>query len=180
MLQECSQNITVTEASSYSEAFDMFSRNGPFDLVLLEPGMPGMGPLDGLDAVRRCTQARIVVLSGIEDRTTIRAVLGRGVAGYIPKRLGLAAIGSALQLVLAGETFVPSLLFDAPDVAPRGLVALLTNREREVLALLRDGLSNKGIARHLNLSEVTIKTHLSSTFRKLGVQNRVQAARMAP
>ncbi len=180
VLRGCSSDITVIEASSSAESFDVLSGDISFDMVLLEPGMPGMGPLDGLDAVRRRTGAQVVVLSGIEDRATIRAILGRGVAGYIPKRLGLEAIGSALRLVMAGETFIPSLLFDAPEAAPHGPAALLTIREREVLALLRDGYSNKSIALHLNLSEVTIKTHLSSTFRKLGVQNRVQAARMAP
>jgi DNA-binding NarL/FixJ family response regulator len=179
MLRHCVPEADVVEAANYSDAFGILAEGGDVHLVVIEPGMPGMEPLDGLDAIRRQTSGLIAVLSGIEDRATIRAVLGRGIAGYISKRLGMAAITSALRLVLAGETFVPSLLLDEPETTPRGAVSVLTPRERTVLSLLRDGHSNKGIARHLNLSEVTIKTHLSNTFRKLGVRNRVQAAQLA-
>ncbi len=177
VLRQCAPEADVIEASSYDGALDILAKDGPFHLVVVEPAMPGMQPLDGLDAIRRLTSGLVVVLSGIEDCAIIRAVLARGLAGYIPKRLGMAAITSALRLVLAGETFVPSVVFHEPEQTLSGIGAALTPRERTVLSLLRDGHSNKGIARQLNLSEVTIKSHLSNTFRKLGVHNRVQAAR---
>ncbi len=171
--------VDVAEAASYREVLDRLAAGPDVALVILDLCMPGMGALDGLDAVRRAYGGRLAVLSAIEDRATVKAVLAKGVAGYIPKRLGLDAIGSALRLILAGETFVPALMLADPELgAGRHDSSTLTGREREVLALLRDGLSNKGIARQLNLSEVTVKTHLSNAFRKLGVHNRVQAARV--
>ena len=177
--QQFEADVGVLEAASYREVLDHLAAGPDVDLVILDLCMPGMGALDGLDAVRRAYGGRIAVISAIEDRGTVKAVLARGVAGYIPKRLGLEAIGSALRLTLAGETFVPSLMLADPEIgASRHVSSSLTGREREVLALLRNGLSNKGIARQLNLSEVTVKTHLSNAFRKLGVHNRVQAARV--
>ncbi len=167
--------VDILEAANYAEVVAIAATSAAVDLVTLDLCMPSLPPLEGLDLVRSRCSSRVVVISGIEDHGTIRAALSRGIAGYIPKRLGMGAIASALRLVMAGETFIPSLLFDQAEAVPR-VVSNLTGREREVLALLRDGLSNKGIARRLNLSEVTIKTHLSSAFRKLGVSNRVQAA----
>ncbi len=175
--RQCDPDVEILEAASYDEVVAI-ATTAAVDLVTLDLCMPALPPLEGLDLVRSRCSSRVAVISGIEDRSTIRAVLSRGVAGYIPKRLGLSAIASALRLILAGETFVPSLLLEDDGPIPR-VASNLTGREREVLALLRDGLSNKGFARRLNLSEVTIKTHLSSAFRKLGVTNRVQAAQFS-
>lgn len=178
VLSECAPDKMVIDTANYDNTFNAIRSASDCFLVIIEPAMPGMEPIHGLDSVRDATKAPVVVLSGIEDHGTIRTMLSRGIAGFIPKRLGMKAISSALCFILGGETFVPSLLLDEPEQLPRMFGTRLTPREQQVLSLLRDGLSNKGIARRLNLSEVTIKSHLSSMFRKMGVQNRVQAVRL--
>ncbi|MBI5165462.1 MAG: response regulator transcription factor [Magnetospirillum sp.] len=174
----------VHEGASFADAVSVAGRLPELDLLVLDLHMPDMEALAGLKAVRAVYAGPIAVLSMSEDIKTITSVMAEGVSGYLPKRLGIPAIVSALKLVLAGEVFVPSSAFSfpgAPAAAKReetpGADGGLTQREREVLALLAEGLSNKGIARRLALSEVTIKTHLGNVFRKLGVENRVQAVR---
>ena len=137
-----------------------------------------------------CPGVPVVILSGTYDRKLVLDALVRGAHGYIPKNLGGKAMLSALQLVLSGEKFVPSLILEddeqpAPGRSGGGDVPLdnpihrLTRRERDVLAVLVEGHPNKEIARQLGLQEVTIKVHLKGVFRKLGATNRTQAVRIA-
>lgn len=167
--------VEVLDAPGFSEMMDVLKAAPDLSLLVVDLDMAAPGPLEGVDAIRRVWPGRLAVLSAFDDHTTIGTLLAKGVAGFIPKRLGLEAVSSALRLMLAGETFVPAVMLSVRKPTDR---ASLTDRERQVLDLLRDGLSNKGIARQLNLSEVTVKTHLSNAFRKLGVHNRVQAARL--
>lgn len=174
--------VTVHEAGGLPEVLTLLGSVGKVDLLVLDLRMPGMDGLEGLRHVRQSyPDIPTVILSSMVDRDQMLETINLGAAGYIPKHLSGAAMISALKLVLSGERFLPSLLLtpDQPDQpANSGPIAgKLTPREREVLALLREGLPNKVIANRLNLSEVTVKSHLFSIFRKLGVQNRVQAAR---
>jgi len=154
-------------------------------LVVLDLKMPGMA---GAVGIRRIKEAHppvpVVILSAVVDRLQVVESINNGASGYIPKRLSGAAMLSALQLVLAGERFVPYLALaadegDDAELPPQHAASLsrLTRREKEILTLLKDGLSNKAIAGCLKINEVTVKSHLCSIFRKMGVQNRVQAIR---
>ena len=186
-LMQLSDNTELYEAGSLDEALDTLDRIEGIRLVLLDLRMPGMTVAHGLPAIReRTPQARVAVLSGVTERKQILEAMGLGAAGYIPKRLSAQAMLSALRLIIAGERYVPAALLEEPAQPAPGSSGesdtterALTAREREILNLLREGLSNKLIARRLNVSEVTVKSHLCHVFRKLGVQNRVQAARFA-
>jgi DNA-binding NarL/FixJ family response regulator len=101
----------------------------------------------------------------------------------VPKNLSSEAMLSAFRLVLAGEKFIPSDLY--PNAIGSGKqdsdnpLQRLTEREREVLAKVLEGLTNKEIARDLNISEITVKLHARSIYRKLGARNRAQAVKIA-
>lgn len=179
-LQRLSEDVDLIEAETFGGIIEKLERaDGAVDLCILDLRMPDMDPMSGLEAVAAAFPGmKVAVLSSITDQRTIKEALNRGARGYIPKKLNAESIISALRLVLAGETFVPSLLFGSRDARSEHHTDDLTNRERHVMALLREGMSNKGIARRLNISEVTVKTHLTNAFRKLDVQNRVQAARV--
>lgn len=184
-LMQLADGAEVYEAGNFDEVLDTLERVDGIRLVLLDLRMPGMTVAHGLPALRqRHPQARVAVLSAVTERKQILEAMNQGAAGYIPKRLSAQAMLSALRLIIAGERYIPAALLEEPsrsmsspygepDSSERGLTA----REREILDLLREGLPNKLIARRLNVSEVTVKSHLCHVFRKLGVQNRVQAAR---
>lgn len=181
--------VEVLEAGSYPELFETIEKRGPVDLALVDLRMPGMDGFRGLQTLRqRWPEIRVAVLSSMTDRKVILDALAAGAVAFIPKRLSAGAMLSALRLVMTGERFIPAMLLgtDNSDLRPKAANAddhetagMLTQREKEILRLLRDGLPNKAIARQLNVSEVTIKSHLCHVFRKLGVQNRVQAARLS-
>jgi DNA-binding NarL/FixJ family response regulator len=154
------------------------------DLVILDLGMPGMNGLAGLDAARRhFGEVPVVVISGSTARDDVVGALERGAAGYIPKTLSSDAMLKALELVISGESYLPAILLkpdagEAGESAAAGFSAL-TAREREVLELLTEGLSNRQIAERLAVQEVTVKAHLQPVYRKLGVANRTQAVTLA-
>ncbi|WP_029007851.1 LuxR C-terminal-related transcriptional regulator [Azospirillum halopraeferens] len=182
-LLELGKNVDVYEAGTFGEVLEVLSSVSDIRLLLLDMRMPGMDGPAGIRMIReRFPTLPIAVLSSVTDRRTILTTLAQGVSGFIPKRLSAQAMVSALRLIIAGERYVPAALIeeDRASMAENdGPERNLTTREREILDLLREGLSNKLIARRLNVSEVTIKSHLCHVFRKLGVQNRVQAARFA-
>lgn len=183
-LKDLATQVTVFEAGSFPEAFAVIDREQPLDLALLHLSLPGMNWAAALGALRqRWPAQKVAVLSSVSDRRLVLDALNLGIVGFIPKHLGAAALVSALQLILAGEKFVPAVLIPGVPAndpgRPPAADSPLTRRERDVLRLVRDGLPNKAIARALRVSEITVKSHVCHIFRKLGVQNRVQAARLA-
>jgi DNA-binding NarL/FixJ family response regulator len=146
-----------------------------------------MNGFQGLTTIKETYPSiRCVILSAVADRDHVLESIRIGAEGFIPKSLSGAAMVSALQLIMSGERFIPAMLVDynsrqsnsAVDRLPEELIAKLTPRERDILRLLREGLPNKMIATRLDVSEVTVKSHLGNVFRKLQVQNRLQAMRM--
>lgn len=160
------------------------------DLVLLDLGLPDVAGLDAIDTMRDALPGvPVVVLSGTIDRDVVTRAIDRGARGYIPKNLPPAQIWSALALVMSGAVYVPDLVvggggapvagvpsagspWSAADIlAARGL----TGRQRDILRSLVEGLSNKEIARRFDLSEPTVKAHVSAVLRALNVGSRTQA-----
>ena len=181
-IERLADDAAVIVASSFPEAFALAERDTALDLVILDLRMPGMNGLEGLTRMRGLRPSTpVVIISGLARPQDITDAMAAGAAGFFPKTLTGAALVSAVRLVLAGERFVPST-----DHAGNGAdgearvedeaTSSLTTRERQVLDLLTKGMSNKEIARQLELQEVTIKLHVRGICRKLGAKNRTQAA----
>lgn len=160
-----------------------------FDLILVDLFMPGAS---GFDLVRKvCSEqidAKIIVLSASLDVAHMRKALSLGASGYIPKSVGTAVMLSAIQLVISGGVYIPEELLKLSITDPSEMISKtdngnqrpqLSNRQRQVLNCLVQGMSNKEIARELNLSEHTTKTHVATVFKILGVSNRTKAANLA-
>ena len=163
------------EASDAQGALGLVDAHPDLDLLLVDLRMPGANGLETIRALRaRAPQVPLVVVSADEDPVQVSALIGLGVAGYLPKSDPPAVIVSAVRLVLAGGTYVPPRLLaagaGAGDEAPE-----LTPRQLEVLRLLAQGLPNKAIANALGVSEGTVKVHLIAVFRALNVRNRTAA-----
>lgn len=172
----------IVEVASIDELYVALREStAPFDLFLIDYKMPGMAVGTVSDLVRDVPGTPIAIISGSAQSAEIKAAIEAGARGYIPKTATGERLAHALKLILAGGTSVPTeLLFEKiPADDASGWVALLSQREREVLRGVGRGLSNKEIGRELNLAEVTIKLHLRSLFRKMGARSRADAAVMA-
>jgi len=169
----------VDVADGLEGAMALVPGPGAADLVLLDFRMPGMETLNGLARMRARARCPVAILSGTAPPDVARRALRAGAAGFLPKTLAPQALIAAVREMLAGGIYKPCdfLHSDADRAAQERLG--LTAREREVLAGLFDGKSNKEIARDLDIMEVTVKLHLKSLNRKLGARNRTQAAMIA-
>lgn len=147
------------------------------DVALLDIEMPGANGLDAAQALReRLPSCRVVILTTFGRSGYLRRAIASGAVGFLLKDAPAATLAGALRRVMAGERVVD------PELALTALSAgtnPLTGRERDVLAAALDGSSVAAIAGHLALSEGTVRNHLSTAIQKLGVHNRVEAARLA-
>ncbi len=173
----------VGEASSGQEAIDRSHELMP-DVILMDVRMPG---LNGLEATRRIKEempyVRIVILTVSEDDEDLFAALKSGAQGYLLKNIDPEDLIACIHQVQRGEApLAPPMAskilreFSAPPTRPG---PALTQRERQVLELVARGDANKEIARHLQISENTVKNHLRNILEKLHLQNRVQAVMYA-
>lgn len=177
--------LEVIEASDYIQALAAVRADGSVDVGLVDLNMPGMDGFSGIEALKRvCPDLHLVVVSASEHPNDVRRALGSGAHGYISKSSPSAAMLEAIRLVLSGETFISPGLEVPEGLGGAGgdadaLRQALTPRQRDVLAMLRQGKSNKEIARDLDLAEITVKLHVTAILRALGVENRTQAAIVA-
>jgi two-component system, NarL family, nitrate/nitrite response regulator NarL len=174
--------VVVLEASNIQAALDKLALEGPVDLLVLDLQMPGMSELDGFFAVRRRhPNLPIVIVSGVNDPRTIRALLDGGARGYIPKLASSEQLMEGLRRVLRGEVYLPDALFipDPETTASNAESGPLTSRQLQILPLLAEGMPNKRIAEALGVTEGTVKQHLKDLFRRLNARNRTQAVKEA-
>ncbi|MEK6229386.1 MAG: response regulator transcription factor [Actinomycetota bacterium] len=168
----------VGVAADGAEALDLCRLNVP-DVVLMDLDMP---VVDGIEATRRVhaewPQTAVIVLTAFSDRSRIMGALEAGACGYLLKDVDAEEVAEGIRAAARGESPLDPraarTILDARS-APDPLAGL-SKREREVLGLLVEGLPNKLIARRLEISEKTVKSHLTQIFRELGVTDRTQAA----
>lgn len=163
-------------------------RDQPVDVVLLDVRMPGLDGLATLEELRGWqTRPRVIVLTTFNTDDYVVRALKLGADAFLLKDADPARLVEAIQRVAAGENVLApdvtrtliTVATDAPaagDPSARALVAALTEREREVAVLMTQGLTNNQIGTRLHLSLASVKSHLTSMFVKLGVDNRVSAA----
>lgn len=172
-------DITVVgEAGDGAQAVELVAELAP-DVLLLDLRMP---VLDGLGALERLSGAttRIVVLTSVSDPSDVGPAMRAGAAGFLYKDVDPPALVQAVRAVHGGQVLLAPEAAEAMLSSRGGGAAPapvpLTEREREVLALIAAGRSNREIARSLAVAEKTVKTHVSNVLMKLGVQDRTQAA----
>lgn len=167
------------EAENCEAAFAEAAAHADIDLILLDLALPGMNGLDGLLRFRElCPTSPVVLLSANESSSIIVDGLRRGAHGFIPKSSSPEVMAAALQVILAGGTYLPAIGVMSPVTVPDERWAL-TARQREVLGLLVRELSNKEISEALGMRVNTVRVHVAAILRILGVENRNDAARTA-
>jgi len=185
LLRQGRPDAEVLQARDAHEGLGLVDLHEDIEVVVLDLVMPG---LDGLEAIaefgRRRPALPLIVLSSSEDPHMARQAIAQGALGYVPKSADPRTLLSAIALVLNGELYVPPLILNGGGAArpPPRLgdgetdVGQLTERQVDVLRLISDGQSNKAIAIALDLSENTVKVHVTAIFKALRVINRTQAA----
>jgi DNA-binding NarL/FixJ family response regulator len=191
VLKEVRADAIVFEASSCSQAMQVIALHPGLDLILLDLNLPDS---DGFSALvelgERYPAISVVVLSALNDRSSVTRALELGALGFIPKSGQREVMISALQLVFAGGIYIPPEILardepssrqrdeerpvpKRPTVSPADLG--LTDRQVDVLSLMMHGKSNKAICRVLNLAEPTVKNHVTAILKALEVSNRTEA-----
>ncbi len=176
----------IAEADSFDSLRARLEAVPDTDLVLLDLKMPGVRGFSGLLYIRAAFSAvPVAIISANEEPRIMRLALELGALGYIPKSATPIEIRTALSALLAGETWLPAPAADfrrATGDADADLVAglaRLTPQQVRVLMMLSEGLLNKQIAHRLEVTEATIKAHVSAILQKLNVDNRTQAVIVA-
>lgn len=181
----------IIQAETYHEVIERVSdHNIDLDLILLDlyMGTGDWGPV--IEKLRLCQPGTpIIVVSGSDSRADAERAIRAGSCGYIPKTMKKEEMLSAIQLLMTGQISIQPRIeqratksSDSPAATPGNpgnRVALLTDRQREVLAEIGAGKSNKLIARQLGMTEGTVKLHVAAILKCLGVENRTQAAVVA-
>lgn len=187
LLEQVRPDLEVHQAEDTTAGLQLLDEIGDFDLLVLDLLMPGV---DGFEAISAFGLKRpdlpVIVLSSSEDPDDVRKAFASGARGYVPKSANQHVLLSAIKLIMNGDLYVPPLVLakrsegdTEPGYAPKAVDKILTPRQLEVLILLCKGDPNKTIAAKLDLSEKTVKVHISWIFRALNVENRLQAANIA-
>mgnify|MGYP004693637609 FL=1 len=188
MLEDRDPEAEVHSAQTARDAIDLVMREGDADLLILDLSMPDVTGTELMEEIVRLQpMLKILVVSGLTDQESIMRVLQLGAAGFVPKSLDTELLGNAIDFVLKGGVFIPSKLLTesqrsgflsrtAAHLKPAAEEPVhLTERQREVLALLAQGAPIKRICRALDLSEGTVKTHVAAIYRAFGASNRTEA-----
>jgi two-component system nitrate/nitrite response regulator NarL len=169
----------VGEAADAGSALELARRELP-DVMLLDIAMPGGGHEAARWITAACPATRIVMLTVSEDEDDLLGAMKAGALGYVLKGAGAGELGAVIRSVHAGEVYVaPALAWGmlrelrTPRTSPYDA---LTDREREVLELVAEGLSNGEVGERLGLAEKTIKHYMTNILGKLQVRSRVEAA----
>jgi DNA-binding NarL/FixJ family response regulator len=187
LIDSCDDMTVVAEAANGEEVVDLARLHGP-DLILMDIRMP---VLDGLVATRRIcstpelSSTRVLILTTFETDEYVARALEAGASGFLGKDVTTEGLLAGIRTVVGGEALLsPSAtralidrFLSAPGATgepPRGSLATLTDREREVTALAAHGLSNQEIAERLVVSPLTVRTHIHRAMMKVRARDRAQ------
>jgi two-component system nitrate/nitrite response regulator NarL len=184
MLIDAQARMKVVEmASNQAEALELAKRESP-EIILLDLDLDGQDALALIPELRSAAKdARILVLTGSKDPEAHRRSIRLGAMGVISKEQAAEVLIKAIEKIHAGEVWIDRLtmgsllgeMTNAPDIDPdETKIASLTQREREVITLIAEGLKNKQIGQRLFIGETTVTHHLSSIFSKLEVSDRLE------
>jgi DNA-binding NarL/FixJ family response regulator len=188
LLQAWDPEVDVVEAVDGPSLEAALATRDDWALAVIDLVMPDFDAEDGVLRILAARPAlRVLVVSGLDDPAAMARLLAAGVAGFIPKSHDARIALHAVELVLAGGRYIPpETLAVVPAGSPRSTsasampdalqaeVAALTPRQRDTLALLRQGLPNKLIASRLGISEATVKMHVTALLRAYGVRSRAE------
>jgi DNA-binding NarL/FixJ family response regulator len=191
VLKEVKGDASVLEASDCRQAMQLIAAHADLSLILLDLTLPDRDGFSVLAELReRYPAISVVVLSAVQDRSSIVKALDLGVLGFIPKSGQREVMLSALQLVFAGGIYIPPEILVCEDLPlPKPALTRLaadtarvtpgdlgvTGRQLDVLALMMQGKSNKAICRVLELALPTVKNHVTAVLKALNVTNRTEA-----
>jgi DNA-binding NarL/FixJ family response regulator len=171
--------VDVLYVCNLTDIIELADRIGNESLLLLDYDLALQS--QGLEELRNrlCGRPRVAVYSAPGAPDEAMRWLNLGYDGYLPRTMSASAIVCAVQLMVRGERFVPSITINGsrPVAETKSINAALSPRQNEILAMVATGASNKHIARALSVEEVTVKSHVKAIFRKLGVHSRTEAAR---
>jgi DNA-binding NarL/FixJ family response regulator len=174
----------IGQASSGGEALQMAREHLP-DVLLLDIAMPGRGGIVAAGEIAAaCPATKIIMLTVSKDEDDLMAALKAGARGYVLKGVSAHELAKVVQAVAGGDVYVsPSLAADMlrelSQPQPPDPLGELTDREREVLQFVAEGLTNREIGERIHLSEKTVKHYMTNVLQKLQVRSRVEAALLA-
>ena len=185
-LAQAVPDALLFDADSVAALQVLVEAHADAELLLLDLHMPGATGFSTLAYLRgQHPGLPVVVVSAQEDPGVIRRAIAHGASGYIPKSASVDTIVTAVRRILDGEVWLPPYLsgnagaLDADEASVASRIAELTPQQFRVLGMIASGLLNKQIAFELNVSEATIKAHMTAIMRKLHVSNRTQVALVA-
>lgn len=179
-------DLQLVHSGTLDETIKAIETNKDLDLILLDLHMPGSEDFYGVIRVTEdYPYIPVAVVSGSDSANVVSKVMAFGAKGFIPKTTASTTTAEAIKTILAGNTWLPEEMRkgmvrverDEIDIATR--MAELTPKQFQVLKHLQSGLLNKQIAFDLNITEATVKAHISAIFKKLQVNNRTQAVLIA-
>jgi two-component system nitrate/nitrite response regulator NarL len=169
-------NLVVSTCYDLSSLMKLLGAT-QYDIVLLDLRMPGMMGLESIaKVIAMAGDGYVVLFTGQIDQHLLVKALKLGVRGLIHKALPLQSLGSIIELINSGQVFVPVDAHIANQTTDSQAKNPLNGKELHTLRLAAEGLTNKGIAREMDVTEVTIKMHMRSICKKLGARNRAHAA----
>ena len=175
LVRQILPDTTILEAGTYNEA-ESYLKLHDIELALIDLSLPdgsGLALIEKLSIFDPLLP--LVVVSAVDDVHTVEQALTLGASGFLPKQLSPDAMINALQKILNGEVYSPLQTTDQYSELPASIGEDLTPRQRDILRLLTQGMSNKMIANKLSIAEKTVKTHLTAIFASLNVNNRAEA-----